>query len=397
MTHAQASTAEIPPTLGGPASREFDLLCSSACVNVPPERATRIVTIIEDGIDWKEFLRLAEHHGVLPLAARNLTSAPGVPIEIAQLLQQAFDTNVRRNLWFATELARIVEHFEQKKIKAVPYKGPTLAQSAYGDIALRNFSDLDFLIAPSDLARAKTALGQLGYHPSNTLSPAVERFWLRKGYERSFDGPAGKYLLELQWRLLPYFYAVDLRTENLLRRSRRTSAGGPEVPCLSPEDTLLVLCVHAAKHLWIRLIWVCDIAETVRTQPIDYTLALSRANSLGITHFVLVSLWLANRLLRCGIPEELEQAIATGPAVPALGEEFAARLARAATYDFESTEYFRWILRLRERGSDRCRYLWRLVLTPGVGDIASVRLPEALFPLYRGVRLARLIRKLILR
>jgi len=392
MSHAPASTAEIPPSLGGRVSKEFDLLCSCASVDLSPERVARIATSIEGGIDWTEFLRLAEHHGVLPLAARNLSSTRAVPPEVTQSLCQSFATNVRRNLWFASELARIAEHFERKNLRAVPYKGPTLAQAAYGDIALRNFGDLDFLIAPSDFGSLKSALSELGYYPSKDLTPAVERFWLRKGYECSFDSAAGKFLVELQWRLLPYFYAVDLRTEELLQRSVRTKLGGIEIPSLSPEDTLLVLCLHAAKHLWMRLIWVCDIAETMRTQSIDYSIVLSRARTLGITRFVLVSFWLARRLLGAAIPEELEREL-DDPALPTLGEELASRLARAATYDFESTEYFRWILRLRERRSDRWRYLWRLVWTPGVGDIASVRLPEALFPLYRGVRLARLIRK----
>ncbi|PYY09939.1 MAG: hypothetical protein DMG69_08890 [Acidobacteria bacterium] len=29
-----------------------------------------------------------------------------------------------------------------------------------------------------------------------------------------------------------------------------------QVHTLSPEDLLLVLCVHAAKHVWRRLSWV---------------------------------------------------------------------------------------------------------------------------------------------
>jgi hypothetical protein len=39
--------------------------------------------------------------------------------------------------------------------------------------------------------------------------------------------------------------------------------------------------------------------------------------------------------------------------------------------------------------------LWRLVWTPGVGDVAAVRLPEALFPLYRIIRIGRLMGKVI--
>jgi hypothetical protein len=100
-------------------------------------------------------------------------------------------------------------------------------------------------------------------------------------------------------------------------------------------------------------------------------------------------------VLRADLPQPAEEMIAADPRVPALGSEFAERLTRGASYDFESTEYFRLILKLRERRGDRWRYLWRLVWTPGVGDVAALRLPEALFPFYRIVRMGRLIRKLV--
>src|SRR5208283_5621894 len=118
------------------------------------------------------------------------------------------------------------------------------------DVGLRSFSDLDFLISSGDFESAKQALAEIGYHPSAVLTPAVERFWLRTGNERSFDGAAGKNLVELQWSLLPHFYAVDFRGSDLsvqaaLGRARRTVVAGCEVPSLSSEDSLLVLCLHA--------------------------------------------------------------------------------------------------------------------------------------------------------
>src|SRR5205807_527326 len=157
-----------------------------------------------------------------------------------------------------------------RNIFAVPYKGPVLAESAYGDVALRTFSDLDFLISPASVAAATQALNDLGYHPSHVLTPSVERFWFRNGYECSFDGPAGKYLVELQWSVLPRFYVVPLHNDELVKRAVRSWFSGRELPCLSAEDSLLVLCLHAAKHLWMRLLWVCDIAETIRTKPVDW-------------------------------------------------------------------------------------------------------------------------------
>jgi Uncharacterised nucleotidyltransferase len=385
-------------TLGGPttgSSKEFDLLCACAGVSLAPESIALITSATERGVEWKELLQFAEQHGVLSLVARTLNAhARELPPEIAQQLRSAYEANARRSLWFASELGRITDYLAGKQLRAIPYKGPVLAESVYGDLALRSFSDLDFLISPADFERAKHALAELRYRPSVELSPTLERFWLRKGYERAFDGAAGKNLVELQWGVLPYFYAVDLGIDDLLARSRWTSVGGREVSCLSPEDSLLVLCLHAAKHLWTRLIWVCDIAETLRAQTIDYPLLVARARELGILRILGVSCWLANHLLRAQVPQPAQQVIVGDPQVPPLGQEFVARLARGATYELDSSEYFRLILRLRERRRDCWRYLWRLVWTPGTGDLAAVQLPEPLLPLYRVVRLARLARKL---
>jgi len=386
---------------------EFELLCELTGVELAPERVGRIANWNLSAVNWSEFLRLAEHHGVLPLAARNLSEhARGLPPEIEQALRTAYEANLRRSLWFSAELSRIMQHFEGAQLRAVPYKGPVLAQALYGDLGLRSFSDLDFLVCPADFERAKQSLAEIGYRPAMEVPPSVERLWLRTGYERSFDGAAGKYLVELQWALLPHFYGVDLNSndlgvEDLLARAGRTVVGGYEVPCLSPEDSLLVLCLHAAKHLWMRLIWLADIAETLRsysgTQTIDYSLVFSRARAMGVGRILGSSFWLVKNVLHAELPEAAEEMVASDPRVPALGSEFAGRLARGAVYDFESTEYFRLILKLRERRGDRRRYLWRLVWTPGVGDIAAVRLPEAFFSLYRIVRMGRLMRKLLLK
>src|SRR6202790_3083399 len=213
----------------------FELLCALTSVELTPERREHIANWNLSALEWSEVLRLAEYHGVLPLVARNLIELGRVlPPEVERSLRSAYEANLRRSLWFAAELARIMEHFERRQVRVVPYKGPVLAQSLYRDLGLRSFSDLDFLIFPADFDRAKQALAEIGYRPSGEINPAVEspaleRLWLRTGYERSFDSTAGENLVELQWALLPHLYAVDLRVENLLGRAGRTVVSGREV------------------------------------------------------------------------------------------------------------------------------------------------------------------------
>jgi hypothetical protein len=383
---------------------EFGLLCALASAKMTTGQIERIASWNFSGLDWNEIIRLAEHHGVLPLAARNLIEhGRGLPPEIEHTLRSTYELNLQRGLWFAAELARVIRHLDRwaaehgqadrQQFAVLPFKGPMLAQSLYGDPGLRSFSDLDLLISSTDFGRAKQALAEIGYSPAKTLDPAAERFWLQNGYEQSFNGAAGDNLLELQWALLPYFYAVDLKVENLLARSGHAVVGGCHMRCLSAEDSVIVLSLHTAKHLWGRLIWLVDIAETLRSGSIDYALVFSNARSLGIARILGVTFWLVKNVLHAGLPDAAEEMIASDAAASVLGQEFAARLRRAATYDFESTEYFRLILKLRERSGDRWRYFWRLFWTPGEGDLAALRLPEVLFPLYRVVRVGRLMRK----
>jgi hypothetical protein len=154
--------------------------------------------------------------------------------------------------------------------------------------------------------------------------------------------------------------------------------------------------LHAAKHLWTRLIWLSDIAEAASLESVNWALVIARAEALGVVRMLGVSFWLTKNILRSKLPAAAEEIVGGDARVSAIGAEFAERLRRGDTYNFESTEYFRLILKLRERRSDQLRYLWRLVWTPGPGDVAAVQLPQVLFPLYRMVRLGRLLRKILL-
>ena len=403
-----SSAAPVAVTGSTQTGGEFDFLCALVGAELAPDQIERVANWDLSTIDWHKLLNLAERHGVLPLAAHNLTDyGRGQTPEMELALRSAHDACLRRNLWFAAELVRIMRHFAARQVTVCPFKGPVLTQSLYRDLGSRSFSDLDFLISPVDFDRAKQALAEIGYLPSADMAPAVERLWLQNGYERSFDSVTDsaedgsgqkkivwKHLVELQWAMLPRFYAVDLRIADLQARASRIVVGEYEMPCLSPEDSLLVLCLHASKHLWTRLVWLADVAETLRTQTVDYELAFSRARTHGIARILGVSFWLVKNVLHADLPNPAEQLIASDPEIPALGREFALRLERSENYHFESTKYFRLLLRLRERPADRWRYAWRLAWTPSNGDVEAVRLPEFLFPLYRVVRIGRLAGKL---
>jgi hypothetical protein len=311
-----------------------------------------------------------------------------VPPATLDELRNHYELNARRNLKFTAELFRILDCLEAHAIPAIPFKGPALAETVYGDLALRSFCDLDVLVRPADVLRAKVALATLGYTPSTQFPPAVERAYVATGYEYSFDGPAGRNLLEIQWGILPRFYAVDFDCEAFFDCSVLTAVSGRTVHTLSAEHLLLVLCAHAAKHAWVRLGWLRDIAAVLQ-QPADWNL-VEHARTLGIRRMVAVSLLLAQRLLGASIPDSVRELSRADREVEDLSERIARDLPGAEEYNSESVQYFGLMLRLRERTRDQLKFLFRLAFTPSVGEWAMVRLPGPLFPIYRVIRLFRL-------
>ncbi len=386
------------PATSAALDREWSVLLA-ACSTIPaPDRVHRLQTLLRQPIRWKLLNHRAEEHGLQPLLHQPLSAVEQhVPHEEMLMLNQHFKTNLHKALLLSRELIRIVDHLTALNIPVMPYKGVALAEAVYGDIALRQSGDIDLLIKPQDLAVIRDAVRDLGYTPHLNFSAAEERAYLKSGYEYAFDGPGGPNLLELQWALQPRFYAVDFDMDALFQRA----VNGPVVsqPMRTPslEDLFLILSLHAAKHAWARLVWLCDIDRMMSLRKLNWDWIGSQAESLGVVRILRVGLLLANRLLGAAIPTAAERNLPPDSEAVALVEEIETHILNESTYHVESMAYFRLMLRLRERQADRLRFLRRLIFTPGPGEWGAVRLPPPLFPLYGLVRLSRLAARFVKR
>ena len=341
-------------------------------------------------------LRLAQDHGTSALLYRYLSRLSGViPSPVMASLRQRYEKNVHRSLFLARELMRILDCLDGLGVEVIPYKGIVLSEAYYGDMALRQSGDMDLFVRKHDVLRIKSALRDLGYTTRLVIPEDAVEDYISSGYEWTFDGAAGPNLLELQWALQPRFYAVDFDMDGLFERAVNVTVAGRPMKTPSPEDLLLVLSVHAAKHVWGRLIWLCDIAQILKLENLNWDWVQSRTRELGIERILRVSLLFAKHLLGMPIPSAMENAVLADRAARGLADEIGANLARGIPADIEHLSYFRLMMRLRERRADRVRFVTRLTFTPGPREWEAVRLPRALFPLYRVVRLARLASRFV--
>jgi hypothetical protein len=378
-----------------PVAPEWNILLAAVSSDSKSAQLHRVALLSDNSVNWDFLLRLADQHGVTSLLYQSLEPLNGVvPAAILASLRQAYERNIHKSLFLTRELIRILDRLSELGIDVIPYKGVVLSELYYGDIALRQSGDMDLFVRKQDVGRIKRAVGDLGYTPRLPIPADAEQDYIASGYEFTFDSPAGMNLLELQWALQPRFYAVDFDIQGLFERSRNVTAAGRVMKTPSPEDLLLILSVHAAKHVWGRLIWLNDIAQILKRENLNWDWIRSQARHLGIQQILHITLVLANRLLGTAIPPTLETAISEDKSAQMFAEQIAVSIASSVTYENEKLSYFWLMMRLRERRTDRLRFLARLTFTPGPGEWEAARLPKALFPLYRLVRLARLASRL---
>ena len=373
--------------LGNPVTPEWEMLLAAAS---PADATATMSRLIGHPFDWVLFERLAETHGLLPMAASKLGVLPGIPNAMTAELHKICQENARRSLWFAGELFSIIETLSAAGVLAIPYKGPTLAATAQGDLVLRQFHDLDILILRKDWARSKKALIDAGFSPKLDLTAREEKAYLESACDFTFHHPPVKNVLEIHWDLVPNFYSVQIPLDHLAARAKAVELCGRAIPSLAPEDLLLCLMVHGAKHAWSRLCWLSDIAYLIQRVEIDWKTVRRRAERWRIARITRIGLFLTRWMLGAEIPQAVEAWMQQDAETAVLAETLSHNMFHDCKILTESLAYFWLFARQREDVRDRVRLFARLATTSTLSEWRSVRLPEPLFPLYGAVRAWRL-------
>ncbi len=283
------------------------------CLAVSPRRTTSPEPVTETV--WSRRIALADRHGVLPLIYHHLNRvAPGdgVPESVRATLRDAFLMNGVRNRLHYQELALVLLAFTARQIPCVVLKGAHLAALVYATPGLRSMADLDLLVPMADLVRAGDVLRELGFSgeatgESRAAAGAVMHL------PRMFKPPGLG--IELHHTIARPELPFEVAVEGLWERARPAVIAGVTTRVLSPEDTLLYLCLHTASHaqesqgfdlapFLLGLKPICDVAATVERyrSEIAWAVLSARAREWRAERCVYVTLWLARDLMGLEIP-----------------------------------------------------------------------------------------------
>jgi len=355
-----------------------------------PVDAQRIERLARNLSDWDSLIEMAREHRVLPMLFLRLADlSAAVPFAVQERLRAEYQRNVFHNLANAVELIAVLEEFDHLGIPAMPFKGVVLGTSVYGDITTRPAGDLDLLIDHRHLMRATALLLERGYElttPFHADGTLVYPGNCEYGFTRQSDGM----VIELCWRLTEPRFRCKLGMDWVWPRRRVAMLAGAEVPDLSPEISLLVLCMHGSKHTWSRLIWVCDVAQLLASSPdLDWKHVTQEAKRLGLWRMLALGVLLAHRVAGTAVPQTVLPRFESDATASSLARHVEENLfAAPGSAPMGGVPYNVKLLGF----PDRMRLLLSLdVLRPNKRDRAAIQLPPSLSALYYLVRPLRIL------
>lgn len=359
----------------------------------------RVRALLRADLDWSTLIRIATRQQVAPLIGVNLCSrfADGCPASAIDEFRTCLREITARNLFLSRELTRVLGLMEASGIKALAFKGPTLASTAYGHVGLRSFCDLDVLVGSAWDYRI---------HLPDVLRSEGWTLLSDIGHECTFANAGGDVHLDVHHaltaqRVMPFRVNFDA----IWKRCTLVPFMGASARIIAPSDMLIMLCVQLAKDtgdeaMSPRLIKVCDIAELVASHPnLDWPSAVREARRLGVLRILCVGVASARQLLGTSLAADVLPLCNTIPRLDSLVMHVEERILSGRVGPFTRPELLKraaWHSEIRERVTDRSalRSFMHRAVVPSSLDYGFVRLSsKRLFPLYAAVKPIRLAAK----
>jgi hypothetical protein len=343
---------------------EWALLLECAKPQPDPQR---LAELLGASLKWTSLIALAENHSVLGLTAARLAnySEDAISPENRESLRAWRRAYTLFTMNLTVEMFRLFEAFAGSQVEALVIKGPVLSARCYGDPGLRQYGDLDLIVRDKDIQRSTELMIGFGYEPSVPLTAIQAN---RIPGEYVFRQSTTKLLIEFHTERTFRYHPRPLPLEKLFERQGWVDIDSHKVPALSPEDELILICIHGAKHFWEQLSYIADVAAFVAKQELDWERVESAAEEVGGERMLYVGLRLAADLLGAPLPGKIGAPVRSDRVVGHLVRQIMQWLPAAGSAPPGILE--RAMFRMRMRGGffPGVAYLFRLSFSPTEED-----------------------------
>lgn len=210
------------------------------------------------------------------------------PAETSQEALYRFAARVRNSQLDTSDLdataAEVITALEAAGVNVMLLKGRALGALLYDDLGGgRGYSDVDLLVAHSQLAPAEAVLSALGYSNADAIQGVDDlagvvqaHTWVPRG------GGAGPSTIDLHWALPGAGARPSVQWEALLQRTTRVEVGGRQVTALDRPGQAMHLAMHAAQHGPSFEKHLSELSMAIDRWPLDgWRSAASLASAIG--------------------------------------------------------------------------------------------------------------------
>lgn len=228
---------------------EEKLLLLAADIQPDPSILHQMDELIPAVRDWDACTHLFIDRAAAPLFCRKLdalANAALIPAHVKAKFHQASLRTLTRNMLLTEHFRQVIRAFSAADIPVVALKGSMLSEWLYGDINLRQFSDLDLLVPQEKGLQAVDILEKMGYR-SDTLVMSefiAEHTHIVHYRPMVKNGVSVEVHIRIHSETEPY--QVDL--QDMWKHALSLKLHGVDAFGFAPEDLLLHLCIHLDKH-----------------------------------------------------------------------------------------------------------------------------------------------------
>ena len=354
----------------------------------------------EDKGHWTKLTKMAYHHAVIPqLYKTDRDFANLLPVKQTIFLEEENRRITFENMKLSAELIKLTKILDERQFPYISIKGPALSQELYHDITVRQICDLDILVDEADVIVIAQLLLDLGYKSTLPMSLLENEGFRALDNDFTLLQPEKKIMVELHWKLFPNRHKMALDFNTLYQDVKQVTIQKHPITVLSTEHDLLYLCLHASKHIFEQLKWVCDIDRLVRNNPhLDLEAIYMAAEKLTVQTPFILALLMSQRLYDTPISAAVTDK--TTPHTDALLDEALQYFKDDFTTLDEPTKKrirFLFLQKLNNDKQNRFASLFMAVFKPSSVDYIHYQLPKSLNFLYPVLRPPRLIYKYALK
>jgi hypothetical protein len=262
---------------------------------------------LQEVVDRGLLPRLIEagrYHRVLNMVHLAIKDVPTADHELLAALERYYLHQMGHHLRALDDLRSLETVLSEREVPWLLVKGPVLSEVVYERPDLRVYNDLDVVIARPAFSDAIDALEASGFD-------LLDRNWDLIRRERRAQLHLSLRLgtiADVHHHLLnraTVRHSLSVPMRELFERATTVTVGDVQVRTLEPADTLLHLCVHAGLAGGDRLLWMKDIEQTLRSQPIEWDEVVHRARSWRAGPLVAVVLRRARSETGVAIPGDV--------------------------------------------------------------------------------------------